>query len=484
MKRLLQVLVLAIVILVSILMYNMLSAPFLQPEPLDKKLHPVSETAFTHLSEAVQFQTISHKIGMMDTAAFNGLLQFIEHSYPAIHNVTNHEVLSTHTLLYTWKGSDPKLKPQLYMGHIDVVPVERATIDQWEHPPFSGTIDDEFIWGRGTLDDKGTVIGLLEAAEILANSGFKPRHTIYFLFGQDEEILGDEGAVKAVEKFKNEGISLSFAWDEGLFIGDGMVPGIDGKVALIGTAEKGAANYELSVELEGGHASVPNKENAVGELASAITQLKENPFPYELCTPISGFMEYLGPVMPFANRLAFSNPYLMKPLIYSAYAKNGKTRAMIHTTIAPTIFKAGIKNNVIPSTAKAVVNCRILPGHTVESTREYLEKTIDNPNVQIKTMNGADPGRETDYHSEEFMKLSEVVKTVYPDCYVAPSLMLAATDSRHFEEIADYVFKFAPLVYKNEDVPRLHGINERLSKENFEKAIQIFALAIEEMDAL
>jgi len=485
MKSIFKILGVGLLLLIAVIFLNVFRAKNIQPKAFDYSPIEIPSTAIENLSSAIQLPTISHKIGMMDTSAFNGLLNLFEEKYPQFHATVVREVLSSHTLLYKWEGSNKELKPQLYMGHIDVVPVEKSTLDQWEYPPFSGEITDEFVWGRGALDDKGTVVGLLETAELLVNSGFKPKHTLYFLFGQDEEILGNEGAVIAVEKFKKEGVQLSFVWDEGTIIGKELVPGIDTEVAMIGISEKGYASFELTANVIGGHSSMPNQENAIGDLSKAISDLQQNPFPYEVSGPIEGFMKYLGPVSPTMNRMAFANPWLFKPLIYKSYAKTGSGRAMIQTTIAPTIFKSGIKENVIPNRAKAIVNCRLLPGHTIESVEEYLKSVINNDNISVAIMEGAqNPSGVTDFNTDEFRTLGSSIRSVYSESYVTPFLMLGATDSRHFEEVADHIFKFAPFVYTKEDLPRLHGINERISLENFKNGIQIYTLAIQKLDEL
>ena len=457
----------------------------IQPKAFEQSPPVIDSVAVQHLSRAIQFKTIAHKIGMMDVEEINGLLQYIENTYPTFHASTTKEIVSTHTLFYTWEGSEPDLKPVLYMGHMDVVPVERATKDQWDFQPFSGAVEEGYINGRGALDDKGTVIGILEAAEMLAQEGFKPRRTIHFLFGQDEEIGGEEGSKIVADRFRSEGHELAMIWDEGTILSRGIVPGMDTEVALIGVAEKGYVSFDLICKMEGGHSSMPKAESAIGNLTRAIHAIQKKSFPYRISKPVEGFMDYIGPESPFTTKLAFSNRWLFKPLIFQTYASSGAGRAMIQSSMSPTIIQAGIKDNVIPSKAQAVVNIRILPGETVESVQQYLTKVVNDSSIIIKPQEiQQNPSESSDYNNAYFRTLGSAVKTVYPNANSCPSLMLGATDSRHFDGLCKNIYKFAPFVYAPEDLPRLHGINERIAVDNFFKGIQIYYLAIKNIDTI
>ncbi len=485
MKKIFKFLVLVVMTLVLVIAYNIMRFESVQPEAFNEALPAISKNAPEHLSKAVQFATISNKINEMDVEAMENLHAFLVVTYPAFHKKVKKEIVSTHTLLYTWKGKDESLKPLLFMGHLDVVPIEESSRNEWLHKPFSGDIEDGIIYGRGTLDDKCTLIGLLEAAEILATNGFEPKHTLYFMFGQDEEIRGHQGAKLVAEKFKKEGINLEMVWDEGTIIGKDLVPGIKNEVALIGIAEKGYVSFDLTCEIAGGHSSMPNTNSSIGNLARAISHIQDHPFPYELSAPVKGFIEYIGPVSPFVNKMAFANAWLFKPLIFKSYAATGSGRALIQTTMAPTIFKAGIKDNVIPGRATAVVNCRILPGQTVQSVQAYLTSVINDSSISISPQESMEnPSPVSDYNNAYFRNIGSAVKTVYPESYSTPFLMLGATDARHFSIVCDKIYKFAPFVYHKEDLPRIHGINELISIENFEKGIQIYYLAIKNLDAL
>ena len=485
MKLLFRVAVVTLMVLVLVCAYNFMSFKSIQPEALDQKPPAIEKTAAEHLSQAVQFKTISHKVEMHDAEALDSLLKFLENTYPTFHLSVKKEIVSTHTLLYKWQGTEADLKPVMYLGHLDVVPIERATEDLWKYPPFSGKIADGFVYGRGTLDDKCTVIGLLEAAEMLAIEGFKPKRTIYFLFGQDEEIGGGQGSKIVADRFKKEGHEFEMIWDEGTVIGKGLVPGMKNEIALIGIAEKGYVSFNLTCNMPGGHSSMPPKNSAISTLNRALVEIADNPFPYKISKPIEGFIEFIGPESPFLNKLAFSNKWLFEPLIFNSYAASGSGRAMIQTSMSATIVKAGVKDNVIPTKAQAVVNCRILPGENLETTLTYLKKVINDTTIKITVQEiQQNPSFSSDYNNAYFNTIGRVVKTIYPESNISPFLMLGATDSRHFDGVCNKIYKFAPFVYQAEDLKLLHGINEKISVENFNKGIQIYYLSLKNINQL
>ncbi len=454
-----------------------------QPEALEQDPPKIDSLAAVHLSKAVQFKTISHKVEMLDKKALNGLVNYLESSYPTFHKIAKKEVFSTHTLLYKWEGTDPDLKPVMYMGHMDVVPIERATEEQWVHPPFSGNIADGFIYGRGTLDDKCTIIGLLEAAEMLTKEGFKPKRTIYLLFGQDEEIGGGQGSEMVADRFKEEGLELEMIWDEGTIIGKNLVPGMPDEIALIGISEKGYISYNLTCQIPGGHSSMPPINSAISSLNRALVAIADNPFPYKISAPVEGFIDYIGPVSPFVNKLAFSNKWLFEPLIFKSYAATGSGRALIQTSMSATIVKAGVKDNVVPSKAQAIVNCRILPGENMETTLAYLNEIVNDTTIKITPQETQqNPSQSSDYSNTYFKTIDGAVKTIYPRSNVSPFLMLGATDSRHFDGLSNKIYKFAHFVYSQDDLALLHGINEKISIENFNKGIQIYYMSMKNID--
>ncbi|WP_372371190.1 M20 family peptidase [Candidatus Uabimicrobium sp. HlEnr_7] len=436
----------------------------------------INDRAINKLSQAVRFQTISYEDReKINTNEFKKFHTFLETSFPKVHQNLQREKINN-SLLYTWKGNNPKLEPYLLMAHMDVVPIEKGTEKNWQHPPFSGQVTDTHIWGRGTMDDKGMIISILEATEMLLEQNITPQRTVYFCFGHDEEIDGLQGARKVAELLKSRNVRLSFVLDEGLIVTQGIVPGIKRPVAVIGVAEKGLVNLELTVKTAGGHSSMPSYPSTIGILSTAIHKLENNLLPAKISGPARQMFDYLGPEMSFGEKMAMANMWFLKPIIISSLQKKATSNTLLRTTTAVTVIQAGQKNNVLPSHARAVVNFRIIPGDTVESVKEYVENTINDQRIQIKiaSKGAGDPSPVSKTNTFGFHTLQRSISQVFPEVIVAPGLMVARTDSRHFAIVCDNVYRFAPMLMYSDDLERIHGSNERLTIKNYKQCIQFF----------
>src|SRR5215469_13610077 len=348
MKKFLKVLGLAFLLLVAIVIARTLFIPSKQIKPQPHTPEGVNaQKVAQDLSGAITFRTISWgPDGTSDQRqatqdAFRSFHGYLEKTFPQVYAKLDHEVVGANNLLFTWKGGDPSLKPILLLGHQDVVPIEEGTESKWTRPPFSGEISEGFIWGRGTLDDKMTVIGVLEAVDLLLSKGFQPKRTVILAFGQDEEVGGLEGAEKIAQLLKSRGIQAEFVTDEGGFLSLGMMPGVSAPVAMIGTSEKGYLSLELTVETAGGHSSVPPKTSSIGILSEAIHQIETHPMPAHVHGPIGEFLEYGGGSASLPMRVVFNNMWLFGPVVQHILESQPDTNATLRTTTAPTIFRAG-----------------------------------------------------------------------------------------------------------------------------------------------
>jgi carboxypeptidase PM20D1 len=436
----------------------------------------LSDKCIQHLSEAVQIPTVSaDREGVFDSVPFNQLIAFLSRTYPLADTRLHKKIINKLSLLYTWKGKNPALKPMILIGHMDVVPAGNTGGEQWEFPPFSGQIKDGAVFGRGTLDDKVNVVGILEAVEMLLKQGYEPERTIYLAFGHDEEIGGQNGAAKIAEYLEAEHVKAGFLLDEGLVVTKGIVPGIARNVALIGISEKGYVSVELTVETDGGHSSMPPKETSIGILAKAVTELEKHPMPAQLSAPVLHFLDYVGPEMPFLSRMAFANQWLLKNMIISKYETSNAGSALVRTTTAPTLFKSGTKDNVLPGYAAATLNFRILPGETTDAVMEHIKKTIGDKRVKIKEMplpNEPSPVSEID--CPEFKCLQKSIAQIFANTIIAPSLVLGATDARHYSAITQNLYRFVPLIAESDDLKRIHGVNEKISSADFLNAVRFY----------
>jgi carboxypeptidase PM20D1 len=475
MKKILLTLLAAVVVVAAILLFNtlMLSSKQVQAEPIEKVT--ISDEVFQNLSKAIQFQTISFsEDAIPDSAAFFGFHRFLEEAFPLTHATLSLEKINTYSLLYKWEGSDPSKKPIILMSHQDVVPVDQPTLEDWEAGPFEGKITDTHIIGRGTMDDKGTLIGVLEAVEKLLSENYKPARTIYLASGHDEEVGGANGAAKIAVYLKAQGVQAAMTIDEGGFLAEGMVPGIDQTVAMVNLAEKGFASFRLIVETTGGHSSAPPRENTIGILAQAIVDLENNQLPYKLVKPIDYQLEYMGAELPFFTKMAFANPWLFKqPILEGLNA---------HTTTAPTIIGGGVKNNVIPTVAEATINFRILPGESIASVQEHIESIVSDK-VRVETVGFlTNPSPVSSVDSEAYKILEKTIRGMYPDAIVVPGLIGGGTDARNFYELSDDVYRFYPMRLDPTSMTRFHGIDEKITKENYIEIIQFAYHLIKEFE--
>ena len=423
------------------------------------------------LGAAVQFQTISVSLDAApDAEAYAGFRDFLAETYPAAHAAMEREIVGDHSLIFKWEGSGDAQKPVAFLAHIDVVPVEAGTEDEWTRPPFSGDIHDSAVWGRGALDNKGQLIALMETAERLAAEGFAPTRDIYFLFGHDEELGGDNGAGAIVKHLDARGISLAWTIDEGSGLVQGITPGVEKPVALISTAEKGSVTLRITARGQGGHSSTPAPDTAVSILSRAVLAVTDNPHPMKFDDNVVAFMHALAGEMAFAQRLVMTNLWLTGPLVKKQLAGDPLTAASLHTTTAPTIIKGGEKSNILPQQALAIVNYRIHPRDNVESVRARAVKLINDDRVTVEIAGGREPSPQSSAASDGYRAIAETTAAIFGDIPIAPTLTLQGTDSRHYTTIADDNFRFTPFIYSPDDLQRIHGTDERAKIEDLARA--------------
>lgn len=437
-----------------------------------------SAAAAQRLAESLRFVTISDaKDAAVNAAEFDKLHAHLQASFPRLHAALKREEIgNSHALLYTWQGSDSQAAPVMWMAHQDVVPIAPGTEKDWQQQPFSGVVADGFIWGRGAWDDKGNLYAQMEAVEMLLASGFQPKRTIYLAFGADEEVGGTRGAVAIAALMKSRGVKLDYILDEGLLVLHGMVPGLQPPAAMIGVAEKGYASYQLDLSTAPGHSSMPPKQSAIGMMSKALSQLEEHPMPVHMKGLAQTSFETMAPEMGGFNRVALTNFWLFSPLLERMMTQTPSINALMRTTTALTIVNAGVKDNVLPGSASATVNFRLLPGDTLADVQAHMRKVIANDAIRISdaTTYNAEASRVASVDGAAYGTINRTVREVLPDAIVAPGLMIAATDSRHFGGVSDNIFKFSPVHAGPDDLPRFHGTNERMSVKNYTDMIRFY----------
>ncbi|MEM7766718.1 MAG: M20 family peptidase [Pseudomonadota bacterium] len=449
-----------------------------------------AESAGQHLSEAIGFRTITVAPGdprAGQQAPWTDFQAWMIDTYPTAHAAMTRELVpDTLTVLYTWAGSDPSLDPVLLMAHQDVVPVNIGTEDDWTGGPFAGDIVDGYVYGRGAIDDKGSLVALLEAVDALAASGFQPRRTVYLLFGHDEEVSGS-GAEAGVALLKARGVTPVMALDEGFMVVDPSP--LTGKpMGFIGIAEKGYMTVQLTAVADGGHSSTPPRDSAAVRLSRALVALDETQMPADFTQPpISTLFEASAPDMSFVSRMAFANLWLFRGMVEGQMGGIPAANAMIRTTTAPTMLVGSAKENVLAQRATAVVNFRIHPNDTEVDVIAHIERvTADIAGLEITRGTsgirgaGASPVSPTD--NRAYAVLAAVASEVGGGAPAAPGLVLGATDGRYATAITDSVYRFAPAVMSPADLTGFHGTNERLSVANMGRLARGYAQIIVAMD--
>ena len=465
MKKILKYTSLVLILFLCVILFNTLtlkSDKFLVEE-VDKV--EVPDGAIDRFTGALKFKTISSgntKENYDDE--FYKLHDYLETSFPLVYSSLKKQTFNQ-SLLFKWEGENEELNPIMLMSHLDVVPVDQTTLNDWEAPPFSGIVKDGIIFGRGTLDDKVSVLGILEAVENLINNGFNPKRTIYLAFGHDEEIGGNNGAGVISNYLEKKGVELEFVLDEGGFISEGLIPGVDKPVAMINVAEKGYVSYELTIKTKGGHSSQPPKNNTIGSLAKAITKLESNQFKLKMTPLIKTQINILGAEMSFLGKMFFANSWLFKNFLLEGF--NAKT------SIAPTIISGGIKDNVIPTTASVIVNFRIMTGDDSNKIKQHIIKTIDDERISVNEINPANlPSPVSDYNSDSFKLIQKTIAQIFPKVIVTPGLIGGGTDTKHYEKISKNAYRFYPMRANSENMSGVHGINERISISNYKEIVQ------------
>lgn len=426
------------------------------------------------LAGALRLPTVSlADRAAIDRGAFDALHAYLRDRFPRVHGALRRERMEGHALLYTWRGRDPEAAPLLLLAHQDVVPAPDEAA--WTHPPFAGRIADGFVWGRGAIDDKSALLAQLEAVEALLAEGFRPRRTLLLALGHDEEIRGLEGAASLARALAARGQRPFLVLDEGLAVLEGILPLVEAPVAQIGLAEKGYATLELVARREGGHASQPPEETAIGILSAALMALERRPFPLRLCAPLRASLEALAPAMPPLPRWLLSHLGLTGPLVLRRLAGSPSALPALRTTLAPTLLRAGESENVLPAEARAALNARILPGDSVSGLLERVRSVVDDDRVEVRVREPVrEPSAVSPAEGPAYEAVARAIRSTFPDALVAPGLVPVGTDSRHYEALGAPTYRFRPYRLRPEDLPRIHGVDERIAVADYAAMVRFY----------
>jgi carboxypeptidase PM20D1 len=438
-----------------------------------------SPAVISRLSTAIGFETYS-VTGRSDFSAYNNFINWLDISYPLVKRHLEKKIINNYSLLLHWKGKDSSVKPVLFVAHYDVVPA--GDPQNWKAAPFSGLVDSGFVWGRGTLDDKAELVSLIEAIESLLEENFIPDQSVYVAIGHDEETGGMEGAAKIADYIGDQKILFDFTLDEGGAVMNNVFPGLDKQVAFIATAEKGYADFRIEAHTAGGHSSVPPAENAIQIISNAITRIRANPMEAKLQVPVTDMLKTLGPHLEGKSKFGIRHMGLFRKKVLKTLAANNNTNALIRTSLTPTMIQAGSANNVLPASAFANINARIVSGETVSSVFEYLEKIIADDKVRITiSPSSHEPSPVSSIHTTGYSLIKETIEQIFPGVITSPVLSPAMSDSRHYVLASANVYRFSPVTISAENKEEIHGVNERIGVEDYYKVISFYKTLLKKL---
>ena len=446
-----------------------------QPKPqqaiCDESVAFDKDAAVHALQKLVQCKTISYNDpALEDDAEFRKLIDLLPGLYPRVFSVCTMQELPDRALLFRWRGKSAAA-PTVLMAHYDVVPVDES---KWEKPPFAAIIENGVMWGRGTLDTKVTMNGVLSAANHLIGEDFVPENDIYFAFSGGEEVNG-KGAVNIVEYFRKNHIQPALVVDEGGAVVENVFPGVKKPCGLIGIAEKGMINVQYSVKSSGGHASAPPVKTPLTTLSQACLNIIRHPFKMHLTKPAAEMFDTLGRHSVFALKLVFANLWLFRPVLdLICRSGGGEMNALVRTTTAFTQAQGSDARNVIPTQASLVSNMRLNPADSVASAVAYLKKTVNDDSVTITVLESSEPSPISETGCESWDKVASAVAETWRGCIVAPYLMVQCSDSRHYRDLSNHVYRFSAMDLTSEERKSIHGNNEKLRLEGLYRCVEFY----------
>lgn len=444
-----------------------------KPQPAVTKEEIVfdRDAAVDSLAQLVRCKTVSYNDhSLEDEGEFQKLISLLPTLYPNVFAACTFRQLPDRALLFRWPGKQAG-DPAVMMAHYDVVPVNE---EKWDKPPFAGIIEDGILWGRGALDTKVTFNGILSAANSLIGQGFQPEKDIYFAFSGGEEING-QGAPNIVAYFTEHGIHPAIVVDEGGAVVENVFPGVKQPCGLIGIAEKGMLNAQYRTVSAGGHASAPKPHTPVGVLAAACKRVEDHPFKAHIDGPAAQMFDTLGRYSTPLYRVIFANMWCFGWIIDLLGKKSGgEMNALVRTTVAFTQMEGSSARNVIPPEAKMVSNIRLNPADSVASALAYLEKTVNDPAVEITSLESFEPSPVSETGCDAWEKVAAAVANTWPGCIVSPYLMVQCSDSRHYRDLSNHVYRFSAMDLTAEERSTIHGNNERIRLETAAKAVEFY----------
>jgi carboxypeptidase PM20D1 len=441
-----------------------------------------ADVAVERLRALIRVPTVSREdTGLEDAAAFARFPVLLAELYPRIHAALDLEHLDDRALLFRWPGRTTG-DALILMAHWDVVPADETG---WTHEPFDADVTgdpggERRVWGRGAIDDKGALAGILEAVDDLLAAGFVPENDVYLSFGGDEEVQG-AAAERAATLLHDRGIPIDFVLDEGGAVVQGQFPGVTEPTAVIGIAEKGIATIELRATEPGGHAAHPPRSGvtATTRLAAAIQRVSRA-VPAGLPPTAYPMFGALAARARGLLGLAYRHPRLFRPVLLRALASGSdEANALIRTTRVVTRLRGAAADNVLPEVATATVNMRIVVGSTIDAEVDRIRRDIADPRIEVRVVRGSEPTPVAPTSGRPWDRLVAALAASHPGAVPVPYAMLGATDGRHFTRLTPAVYRFTPFELTKAEIAGLHAIDESIRVDSYLRGIDFYRALLE-----
>jgi len=479
--------VLLVLVLICFIVSSRLKTNFKQEQKISKTEElsysadgETEKRMIENLQTALKFQTIAENC-ITDKSEFDKFHASLEKCFPLVYKNLKVQEIEGKNLCFEWEGSSPKHKPILLMAHQDVV--NAGDLSKWKFPPFDAVINEDYLYGRGTIDIKSQLIAILECFETLLRKGFKPKNTIFASFSEDEEIFG-KGGESLARYFKKRKIEFSFVLDEGGAVAEDFLQIIQKPIAVVGVSEKTTVDLKMQVNQEGGHSSTPNNPTSLGLLAHAISALELNQEKSSITPPMNDFLLRVGFNTKGPISFLMLNSWLFKGIILSIMKKNPTTSALFRNTHTVTMCKGSDATNVIPVISEANVNVRLLPNKSIEDTISWMKKIINDDRVKISVSQEGEKSSVSNYKCDEFKIIEKTIIETFGDVITFPYLLAGGTDSRHFYCVSDKVYRFSPFMVTKSELSRMHNYNERISLENLKRLPSFYIRLIQHFDKI
>lgn len=473
----------AILILLAVfIVITLIRAIFFKEKKVEKAaLEPENvnmEKYCRDLSDAIKIKTISnYDANLVDWNEFEKFHTFLEERFPLVHKTMTKTKIAEASLVFKWEGTDPTLDGIAMLSHQDVVPITAGTEQDWEHEPFSGHNDGEFIWGRGAMDMKNHLIAVMECMEELIAEGYQPKRSIYICLGHNEEVVAapDNGAKKIAAYLKEQGVHLEAVLDEGgaiLPVKLGKL--LDINLTGVGIAEKGSVNYKVSVNAKGGHSSQPPKHTAVGKLADVIKDIENHQFKATMPDYLKQLIKRVGMNADYPLRVILVNAPILQPLILAICKNIPAAASLIRTCTAVTMAEGSPQFNVLPQKASVTVNFRTMPGVTIKDVEKHIRDSVKNKEIDVEFLVGKEASQVSPTDSKAFNTIKELSEAQNSRNLVTPFLVMGGTDAYNYEPVCENIYRFAPFVADTRLLLCTHGTNERIPIACCEDAIAFF----------